>query len=127
MCVDAHVYVHTSDLLSLPAKEQKEMGGDWLCLCLMSVLSIGAAEGSVLSVAVCETSRVNVFGVPVSVRVHVCVHVSGICAQLCYWLKLQRGKCQPCPPTWAETCVRGHWPGCQQLSKRGPGLLKKDM
>lgn len=32
-----------------------------------------------------------------------CVCVSGIHAQLCYWLNWQTGKWQRCPSAWVET------------------------
>jgi len=92
------------------------MGGGWLYLCVIWVLSVGDAEGSILSVALCVTSCVNVLDVSVC--------VSQICAQLHYLLNLQRGKWQPCPLDQAETLVPGHWTGLQQPGGRGPGLLE---
>lgn len=38
-----------------------------------------------------------------------CVCISGIRAQLHYWLNLQRGKWQLCPSAWAETLGPQAW------------------
>lgn len=51
----------------------------------------GAIEGNALFVATCANSRVSL------------LCISRIRAQLYYWLNLQSGKQQLCPPAWAES------------------------
>lgn len=76
--LESAVCACTSDL-PLPAEEEE---GTWLSVFMcMRVLYVGAVEGSVLSV----TSRA-------SVRVPVCLCVSGMHTQLHYWFNLQMGK-----------------------------------
>lgn len=93
--LESAVCACSSDL-PLPAEEDE---GTWLSVFMcMRILYVGAAEGSVLSVA----SRA-------SVRVPVCV--SGMRTQLRYWFNLQMGKCQPHPSARAEAL--GPWAGLQ--------------
>lgn len=86
-----------SDLLPLSAQREEKM---WLSLNLMWVLYTDAVEGSTLFMAVFVTGPVSVL----------CVHVSGIHIQFCYWLYLEIGKeqllRQPGSPGWAPVTAQ---------------------
>lgn len=89
----------------------------WLCL-LVREHGVEVLLKAALGWAARVTGCVSVL----SVRVHPCV--SGVCAQLCYLLGLQKGKRQTCPPTWAETLVPST--GLGPSSWAGAGLGPND-
>lgn len=105
-----HVFVHLESVMCVPSLvnfdlyQPKRRKGTCLSVLCESYIYV------LLKAVPCGILCSQLHQCPLCVCV--CVFVSGMCAQLCYWLNLQTGKQHLRPSAWAE--MPGHQAGLQQ-------------